>query len=206
MLKSGWSPLVLLFRSLPVPLRILWGLLQVHRLRLVSTYYYYLLVFRTRVSRWFLTWVWKTASLLKSQGLFSVFWPISIIFQFLMVSTRPLISKSSSPGTNSLVTYQEHNYNSYLRRPHVPHFFFQFSSKTHVFILLFAFFSRLHISQPGQQNPQFGKSFLLLLIINWSGRLAEITWSVCMSKSQRSLSVSFSWTDFWLSMYHFSVW
>ena len=36
-------------------------------------------VFHTSVSRWFLTGVWVTASLLKSPGLFSVFWPISTI-------------------------------------------------------------------------------------------------------------------------------
>ena len=33
-------------------------------------------VFHTSVSRWFLTGVWLTVSLLKRPGLFSVFWPI----------------------------------------------------------------------------------------------------------------------------------
>ena len=47
--------------------------------------------------------------------------------------------------------------------------------------------------------------FLLLIIIR-SGHLAEIKWSVCMSKSQRSLCVSFSRTDFGLCIYHLFVW
>ena len=37
-----------------------------------------------------------------------------------------------------------------------------------------------------------------LLIITWSGRLAQFRWSVCISKSQRSLCVSFFRTDSWL--------
>ena len=46
------------------------------------THYYYLLFesfFHISVSWWFLTEVWVTAILLKSPGLFSVFWPISIM-------------------------------------------------------------------------------------------------------------------------------
>ena len=44
-------------------------------------YYYYLLlwVFHISVSWWFFTGVWVTESLLKSPGLFSVFWPFSIM-------------------------------------------------------------------------------------------------------------------------------
>ena len=39
-------------------------------------------VFHTSVSRWFLTGVWVTASLLKSLGPSSVFWPILIMLLF----------------------------------------------------------------------------------------------------------------------------
>ena len=39
-------------------------------------------VFPTSVSRWFFTRFWVTKSLLKSPGLFSVFWPISIMLYF----------------------------------------------------------------------------------------------------------------------------
>ena len=47
-------------------------------------YYYYSLIraFHISVSRWFFTGVWVTASLLKSPGLFPVFWPFSIMLSF----------------------------------------------------------------------------------------------------------------------------
>ena len=43
-------------------------------------------------------------------------------------------------------------------------------------------------------------------IIIRSGFQAEIRWSVCMSKSHRSLCVSFSWTGAGLCIYHLVVW
>ena len=46
-------------------------------------------------------------------------------------------------------------------------------------------------------------SFLMIIIR--SSRLDEIRWSVCMSKSYRSLCVSFSWTDSGLSIYRLFV-
>ena len=48
-------------------------------------------------------------------------------------------------------------------------------------------------------------NFLFLLIIIRSGLLAEIRWSVCMSKSHRSLCVSFSRTGAGLCIYHLFV-
>ena len=66
-------------------------------------YYYSLKVFHISVSWWSSTGVWVTASLLKSPGLFSVFWPISINLVFRMVFICPLISKSSSPFINPYV-------------------------------------------------------------------------------------------------------
>ena len=47
--------------------------------------------------------------------------------------------------------------------------------------------------------------FLLLIIIK-SGLLAEIRWSVCMSKSHWSLWVSLSRTDTGLCIYYLFVW
>ena len=67
--------------------------------------------------------------------------------------------------------------------------------------------------QPGQQSLIYNRfSFFLLiyfyflLIISWSGLQAEIRWSVCISKSQRILCVSFSRTGSVLCIYHFFVW
>ena len=47
-------------------------------------YYYYSLIraFHISVSRWFFTGAWVTASLLKSPGLFLVFWSFSIMLSF----------------------------------------------------------------------------------------------------------------------------
>ena len=47
---------------------------------------------------------------------------------------------------------------------------------------------------------------MLLLIITGFGHLAEIRWSVCISKSLRSLCVSFARTDSGLCIYHLFVW
>ena len=50
-----------------------------------SHYHYYYSLIRTfhiSVSRWFFTGVWVTASLLKSPGLVSVFWPFSLMLSF----------------------------------------------------------------------------------------------------------------------------
>ena len=49
-------------------------------------------VFHISTSWWFFTGVWVTASLLKSPGLFSVFWPFSAVI--LIVSTYVSTSKS----------------------------------------------------------------------------------------------------------------
>ena len=50
------------------------------------------------------------------------------------------------------------------------------------------------------------KQIFLLLIIIRSGLLVEIKWSVCMSKSQRRLHVSFFRIAAGLCIYHLFVW
>ena len=49
-------------------------------------------------------------------------------------------------------------------------------------------------------------SSLFLFIIIRSGPLAEVWWSVCISKSQRMLCVSFSRANSGLCKYHLFVW
>ena len=48
--------------------------------------------------------------------------------------------------------------------------------------------------------------FFFLLIIIRSGLLAEIRWSMCTSKSQKSLCASFSRTGAGLCIYHLFIW
>ena len=55
------------------------------------------------------------------------------------------------------------------------------------------------------QVDNFASSLFLFIIIR-SGRLAEIRWSACMSKSQRSLCVLFFRTGAGLCIYHLFVW
>ena len=60
-------------------------------------------------------------------------------------------------------------------------------------------------------NPPSSLSFFFFFfffgqIIIRSGRLAEIIWSVCISKSQWSLCISFSRTNSGLCIYHSFVW
>ena len=112
-----------------------------------------------------------------------------------IVSTRTSTSKSSRPFNNTLVivpkapitigtivTFMFHSIFNFLARSRYLSFFshsFSFilrsarTAKSTIFQILFFFF---------------------LLIIIRSGLLAEIRWSVCMSKSHRSLCVSFSRT------------
>ena len=60
---------------------------------------------------------------------------------------------------------------------------------------------------PGQQNPQFCIFFFFFFFFDdWFGRLAEIRWSVCISKSQKDSYVSFSRTYYGLCIYHLFAW
>ena len=70
----------------------------------------------------------------------------------------------------------------------------------------FSFLSILLSGQPRQQSLQFCKFSFFCWVIIRSGRLGEIRWSVCMSKSLWSLCVSFSRTDSGLCIYHLFVW
>ena len=69
----------------------------------------------------------------------------------------------------------------------------------------FDFLSVLFCGHPGQQNLLFCK-FSFLLITMRSGLLPEIWWPVSMTKSHRSLCVSFSRTGAGFCIYHFFVW
>ena len=118
----------------------------------------------------------------------------------LMVSTRPLISKSSSPIINPLVTYQVHQLQ--LVSPSFScSIFFSILLQSLGTYLSFHFLSVLPCDQPKCQSLQFGR----LLTMTSSGRLAEIKWSVSISKSQRILCVSFSKTDSWF-IHHLFEW
>ena len=109
-----------------------------------------------------------------------------------IISTRPLISQSSGHITNPLVTVAKAPLTIRIIVSSMFHSFFQFQSKVNVLILLFTFF-------------QFW-NFSFLLIIIRSGHLAEIKWSVSISKSHRNSCISFFRREDGLCIYHLFVW
>ena len=118
-----------------------------------------------------------------------------------MVSTLLPTSKSSSPFSNPsiciIVTFMFHSFFNSLARSRYLSFF----SHSFSFILWSAVTAKLTIVQV--LSLFF---FFFFLIIIRSGLLVEIRWSVCKSKSQRSLYVSLSRTAARLCIYHLFVW
>ena len=177
----------------PLCFIVFFSLLWHGRIIIIIIIIYFLRVFHFSFSWWIFTGVWMTASLLRSSGLFSVFWPFSVITVVWMVSSRPPTSKSSIPFNNPLltvleapitigiiVTFMFHSFLNSLARSRYLSFF----SHSFSFILCSAETAKLTVLQ-----VLF--LLLLLLIIIRSGRLAEIRWSVCMSRSQRIFCVIF---------------
>ena len=126
-----------------------------------------------------------------------------------MVSTQPPTSKSSSPFNNPLVTVPKASIRIGIIVTSLFHSFFQFPRKVEVLILHFTFFQFNMRSARTAKSTILQVVFFLLIIffVNYyfflirSGHLAEIRWSVCTSKSHRSLHVSFSRTGGGLCVY-----
>ena len=96
-------------------------------------------------------------------------------------------------------------HNWYNRHFHVPQLF-QFPSKVEVLISLFTFFQFYSVVSWDSEVDNFASSLFFLLISIRSGLLAEIRWSVCMSKALMSLCALFSRTGAGLCIYHLFVW
>ena len=111
-----------------------------------------------------------------------------------MVSTRPVISKSSSPCTNPLVTVPRAPITIGIIITFMFHSFFNSLARSR-YLSLFSHSFNFTLWSAETAKSTILKVLLFLLIIIRSGRLAEIRWSVCISKSQRSLCISFSRTD-----------
>ena len=120
-----------------------------------------------------------------------------------MVSTCPLISKSSSHFNNPLVTVPRAPNTTGIIVTFMFHSYFHFPSKVQV--LLFTFFQFYFVVSRTAKSTILQVLFCLLIIIR-SGRLAEIMWSFYLSKSYGSLCVLFSRTDAVLCICHLFVW
>ena len=108
----------------------------------------------------------------------------------LRISSRPLLSKSSSPWTNSLGIAPIAPITNGITSLSCS-MFFQFSCKVEVLIFFFFHFYPV-VSRRAKSTLQV---LFFLLTFTKSCRLAEIRWSVCIPKSMRSWCVSFSCID-----------
>ena len=124
-----------------------------------------------------------------------------------MVSTRPPTSKSFSPFSNPLVTVPNAPITIGVIVTCMFHSFFN-SLATSRYLSFFSHSFSFILWSTGTAKSTILQAlfFFFLLIIIKSGRLAAIRWSVCMSKSHRSLCVSFSRTGAGLCIYHLFVW
>ena len=107
-----------------------------------------------------------------------------------MVSTCPLIFKSSSPFINPLLTVLSA---LIIKSITVTFMIHSFSSSLFAFFQFYPF-----VSRNGKVHNSSGSIFSWT--ISWSDRLAEITWF------QRNWLISFSWTDSGLCLYHLLAW
>ena len=120
-----------------------------------------------------------------------------------MVCTRPHIFKSSNPCTNPLVILTRTPFTIGITVIFLFHSFFNFLTKSRYLSL--AFFLSYSVVSRNSKIRNSASSLFLFFIILRSGHLADIMWSVCISKSQRSLCVSFARTDSGLCIYHLFV-
>ena len=123
-----------------------------------------------------------------------------------MVSTRPPTSKSSSPFSNPLVTVPNALITIGIIVTCMFHSFFSSLARSRYLSFFSHSFSFILWSAGTAKSTILQVLFILLIIIIRFGLLAEIRWSVCMSKSHRSLCVLFSKTVAGLCIYHLFVW
>ena len=114
-------------------------------------------------------------------------------------SSRPVISKFCSPCTDSLVTVPRVPIIISIKVIFMFQSFFQYPSKVQILIHHFAFFQFYSVVRWDSKVHDFASSLFFV------GRLAEIRWSIHISKSLRNLCVSFSGTDSGLCIYHLFV-
>ena len=144
---------------------------------------------------------WTLLSILADFFLFLVDLNNTVVW---MVSTRPVISKSSSPCINPLVTVPRAPITIGIIFTSSSTVFFNSQTKSMYFFFALSFNFTLWSARTAKYTIQ--QVLFLLLIIISSDRLAAIRWSVCISKSQRGLCVSFSRTDTGLCIYNLFAW
>ena len=120
-----------------------------------------------------------------------------------IVSTRPPTFKFSRPFSNPLFIVPKITISTTVTL--MFHSFFNFLARSRYLSFFSQSFSFILWSAGTAKSTIFQILFFLLILIR-SGLLAEISWSVCMSKSHRSLCVWFSRRGGGLCIYHLLVW
>ena len=138
-----------------------------------------------------------------SRTLFSILVVLNNVVVW-MVCTRPPTSKSSSPFSNPLVTVPNAPITIGIIVTCMFHSFFNSQSRSR-YLSFFSHYFSFILWSAGTTKSTILQVLSFLLIIITSGLLDEIRWSVCMSKSYRSLCVSFSRTGAGLCIYHLFV-
>ena len=122
-----------------------------------------------------------------------------------MLSPRLPSSKSSSPFSNPLVTVPNAPIRIVIIVTFMFHSFFNFVARSRYLSFFSHSFSFIQWSAGIAKSTILQVLFFLLIFIR-SGLLAEIRGTVLMSKSHRSLCVSFSRRDAGLCIYHLLAW
>ena len=122
-----------------------------------------------------------------------------------MISTRPLISKSSSNCINPLVTVPRTPITIGIIIIFMFHSFFNSLARSKYLSFCSVSFSFIIWSVATTKSTILQVLFFLLIITR-SDHLAEIKWSVCISKSQGNSCISFSRTDSGLCLWHLFAW
>ena len=129
------------------------------------------------VSWWFLTRVWVTTSLLKSPGLFLVFW---LILMTLLFGGFPLVFLFLSPPiacTNSLVTVSSAPITIGIIVTFTFNRFWVLVQGLGIYLSSLSFSFTLWSARSAKSTI---RQVLFFCCITRSGRLAEIRWSICI--------------------------
>ena len=123
-----------------------------------------------------------------------------------MASMRPLISKSSSPCINPLMTVPRALITIGITVTFMFHSFFNSLARSRYLTFFSLSFNSTLWSVGTLKSSIQQVLFLFLLTIIRPSHLATMKWSVCIAKSPRSSCISIFRTDSRLCIYHFFVW
>ena len=138
-------------------------------------------------------------------GLFSVFWMFSVSLKNVwMVSTRPPTSKSFFLFSKPLITVPNALFTIGIIVTCMFHRYFNSLARSR-YLSFFSHSFRIILLSAGTAESTILQFLFLSLITIRSGLLTAIRWSVCMSKSHRSLCVLFSRTGAGLCICHLFV-